>query len=313
MNAPVQGGAAAIAHGGADSPNELADGPRQAANAALEELADGRDVLDAAVAGIKVLEDDPRFNAGTGSRIRLDGTSIQMDAALMHSDGRFGAVAALERVQHPILVARDVLDSPHLLIVGDGANRLARALGLPDYDPTVAEIAAECADIRKRLMEADGSSPWGTYDWRRAWNYARSLEEAGFTQDAIGNDTVGCVVRDTAGNFAAALSTGGTSTTLRGRVGDTPILGAGLYAGRGAAIAATGDGERIVEATLARLGYEAMRRGSTAQAVADSYVEQLAPKGPIGVIALDAHGYGAAMGTTMAWAFVSADGQEASS
>ncbi len=305
--------AAVIAHGGADSPNESSDGPKRAANAGLEALARGADVLQAAITTIEVLEDDPRFNAGTGSRVRLDGHSVQMDAGLMHSDGRFGAVAALERVQHPIRVAREVLDSPHLLIVGDGANRLARALGLPDYDPTVEEVRAECERIRARLESADGASPWSQYDWRRAWNYERSLEDAGFGKHAVGTDTVGCVVRDAHGNYASALSTGGTSTTLRGRVGDTPILGAGLYAGPQAGLAATGDGELIVEATLARLGYEALRTGASPQEVADRYVSEIGKKGSIGVIALDAERWGTATATTMAWAYRDSTGQCASS
>lgn len=304
---------AAISHGGADSPNAFHDGPARASQAALNRLSETNDVLAAVMAGISVLEDDPRFNAGTGSRVRLDGHTIQMDAALMHSDGRFGAVAALERVRNPIVVAREVLDSPHLLIVGDGATRLARALGIEAYDPTVAEVQAECAAIREKLTAAKDEDPWANYNWRRAWNYETSLVEAGFDRHAIGTDTVGCCVRDAHGNFAAALSTGGTSTTMRGRVGDTPILGAGLYAGTVGAIAATGDGERIVEATLARLGYERIRRGDAVQAIAESYANELGAQGSIGVIALDAKNYGAATASTMAWAYAAADGITAAS
>src|SRR5687768_12941689 len=98
--------AAAIAHAGVGSGPALSDGPRKAVDAALAALESGADPLDAAVAGAVILEDDPRFNAGTGSRVRIDGATVQMDASLMRSDGKFSAVAAIERVKNPIVVAR---------------------------------------------------------------------------------------------------------------------------------------------------------------------------------------------------------------
>lgn len=292
---------AAIAHGGEGSPNADWDGPCRAVDAALADLARTGDVLSAAVAGTRVLEDDPRFNAGTGARIRLDGESIQLDASIMHSDGRFGAVAGVERVQNPILVAREVLRSPHLFLAGDGATRLARRMGLPDYDPATPEMKASLAEVRARL-EAAPPREWGDFDWRRLWNYQRSLDEAGFTKHQLGTDTVGCVVRDADGRFAAALSTGGTSTTMRGRVGDVPIYGAGLFAGDAGAVACTGDGEHIVRALLAKETYDALRAGIPAQAAADAAVAKLKERAAIGVILLSRTEAAAAVGTTMAWA-----------
>src|SRR5438094_555424 len=106
---------AAVAHGGVGTPAADSDGCRAAVDAALAALAAGADPVDAAVAGTVVLEDDPRFNAGTGSVVRLDG-SVQMDASVMDSGGRFGAVAAVERVKNPVVVARAVLETPHLLL-----------------------------------------------------------------------------------------------------------------------------------------------------------------------------------------------------
>src|SRR5947207_8868597 len=111
--------AAAVAHGGVGSPAAHSDGCRRAVDVALAALTADPDPLAAAVAGALVLEDDPRFNAGTGSVVRLDGT-IQMDAAVMTSDGRFGAVAGIERVKNPALVAQAVLATPHLFLAGDG-------------------------------------------------------------------------------------------------------------------------------------------------------------------------------------------------
>ena len=158
---PPGSGPAAIAHGGADSPDADWDGPKRAVDAALAVLAHGGNVLDAAQAGTVILEDDPRFNAGTGARIRLDGTTVQLDASLMSSSGEFGAVAAMEGVKNPILVARAVLDSPHLLVAGDGATRLARQLGHAPYDPATAEVRATCGKIREELLRAAPESEWG--------------------------------------------------------------------------------------------------------------------------------------------------------
>ncbi|TPW16836.1 MAG: beta-aspartyl-peptidase (threonine type) [bacterium] len=120
-----------IVHGGAGAPAELADGPEKAAEAGLAHLLAHGLPLEAAVEAARVMEDDPRFNAGTGSNLRLDGARIQMDASVMSDDGRFGAVMALERTQNPILVARAVMETPHLMLAGEGALNLARKLGLP--------------------------------------------------------------------------------------------------------------------------------------------------------------------------------------
>ncbi|MCA9602632.1 MAG: isoaspartyl peptidase/L-asparaginase [Myxococcales bacterium] len=291
---------AAIAHGGADSDDAHWDGPQRAVDAALNALERGEDVVDAAIAATKVLEDDPRFNAGTGSKIRLDGESIQLDASLMHSSGRFGAVAALERVKNPILVAREVFESPHLIVVGDGATRLARRIGLAEHDVSTDDARASVAEVREALLRGDGE--WAAYDWRRAWNYDGSLEAAGLSRHTVGTDTVGCCVRDAHGNFAAALSTGGTSTTLRGRVGDVPILGAGLYASPSAAVACTGDGERILEASLALRTHDRIVDGLNAQQAADTAVDGLRTRGSIGILVLTSDAMAAACGSTMAWA-----------
>src|SRR5687767_14358316 len=152
-SAPRPMRAAAIAHGGVGSGPELSDGPRAAVDAALAVLEAGGDPLDAAVAGVVVMEDDPRFNAGTGSKVRLDGKTVQMDAAVMDSGGRFGAVAVIEDVKNPVLVARAVAETPHRLIAGDGAQRFARALGHGPHDPTTPGAVEQSRKLRKRLLE----------------------------------------------------------------------------------------------------------------------------------------------------------------
>lgn len=126
---------AILTHGGAASPNANSDGCVKANEVARAVLESGGDALAAALAATVVLEDDPRFNAGTGSNLRLDGRVIEMDASIMTSDGRFGSVAAIQRVKNPILVAAKVRDTPHLTLVGEGATAFARRLGFPDFDP----------------------------------------------------------------------------------------------------------------------------------------------------------------------------------
>lgn len=296
--------AAAIAHGGVGSPPARSDGCRAAVDAALAVLEAGGDPLDAAVAGVVIMEDDPRFNAGTGSRVRIDGATVQMDASVMDSSGRFGAVAVIEGVKNPVKVARAVADTPHLLLAGDGATRFARTLGMPPYDPATEEMRAATAAIQEQLRRADPSLPasWKDFNWRSKWNFERTLEEAGLAEKDAGSDTVGVVVRAADGRFAGALSTGGTAITLRGRVGDVPIFGAGLYAGGKGATAATGRGERIVEAGLARSVHEWLEAGASAADAAERAVRELKGKGEIGVIVADPVDLAAAADRPMAWA-----------
>lgn len=257
-----------IVHGGAGAPPDLVDGPEAAAKAALDHLLRHGDPLEAAVLAARVMEDDPRFNAGTGSNLRLDGARIQMDASVMADDGRFGAVMALERTQNPILVARAVIDTPHLMLAGDGAQNLARRLGLPDYDPitTKARLKFE----RWRL-----ESPVVPHDqWRN------------FPEDIRAHDTIGAVVRSSDGRFAVSCSTGGTTMMLLGRVGDSPIYGAGLYAGPAGAVTATGEGEEIIRRFLSLRVYERMARGESAEAAGRAELDAIPADIGVGLIAI---------------------------
>jgi beta-aspartyl-peptidase (threonine type) len=291
---------AAVAHGGVGTPAEQSDGCRTAVDAALTALAAGASAADAAVEGAKVLEDDPRYNAGTGSVVRLDG-SVQMDASVMDSTGAFGAVAAIERVRNPVMVARAVMETPHLLLAGDGATLFARRLGHPDHDPVTAERRAGVEALKARLRAAGPDLPdfWRDPEqWRRLWNYQQPPEALGLGS----SDTIGIVVRGAQGDFAAALSTGGTSLMLRGRVGDVPIFGAGLFAAAGAAVAATGLGERIVERLLARTTAGWLADGDDAQHAAERAVALVGAGAPIGVVLLTATEMAGASDRPMAWA-----------
>jgi L-asparaginase/beta-aspartyl-peptidase (threonine type) len=260
------------------------DGTDPAAAKALQVLRAGGRALDAALAGVVVLEDDPRFNAGTGANIRLDGKTIQMDAACMDgASGGFGAVAAIERVKNPVLVARRVMDTPHILIVGEGATRFARAMGFPDYDPTCAENRARFKRVQDILKGSDPRQleAWKRYDWKGGWNFPTPLKEA------LGSpDTVGCVTRDAQGQFAAAISTGGTTITFYGRVGDVPMFGAGIYAGPKGAVACTGNGEDIVKHLVAKAAYDLLARGLSAQAAVDQALAAFPERIDLGLIAI---------------------------
>lgn len=286
-----------ITHGGAGAPSKFKDGCRASAELGLTRLDATGDPLEAVVAAAVHLEDDPRFNAGTGSGLRLDGRTIQMDAAVMNSDGHFGAVMALERTKNPILVARAVADTPHLMIAGEGALRLARKLGHPDYDP-VSERAREKyahwkgqwrAILDRRAARGaatpdepfpDGplspESPWVNVILEEWWN---------FPEEFRAKDTIGAVARGRDGRYAVANSTGGTSVMLLGRVGDSPIFGAGLYAGPAGAVAATGEGEEIIRRILCYKVYERMAGGASAEYACRVELEAVPHHIAVGLIA----------------------------
>ncbi|HTS52485.1 MAG TPA: isoaspartyl peptidase/L-asparaginase family protein [Burkholderiales bacterium] len=199
-------------------------------------LAGGGAALDAVTAAVAALEDDPSFNAGTGSVLNRDG-EVEMDAAVMTGhDLAFGAVAAIRRVRNPVLVARCVMErSGHALLAGEGAVRFAREQGFGDYDPVTAGA-------------------------RAAFERARADLRLG---------TVGAVALDSAGRLAAATSTGGVLLKLAGRVGDTPLPGAGTYATQGAAVSATGKGELMMRVLAAKSICDLAAAGLSAQDAAD--------------------------------------------
>ena len=290
-----------VTHGGVGSRRELSDGPQAAADSALRVLARGGAALDGAIAGTVVLENDPRFNAGTGANIRLDGKTIQMDAAVMNSAGRFAAVGCIERVRNPVLVARAVMDStPHLFLVGEGATRFAHRLGFADVVPVSPEAEEKYRARMKRQAEVFGRTDTTYFDWRRYWNFPGPMP-ADMAEWGRHGDTVGSVARDATGAFAATLSTGGTSVTLYGRVGDVPIYGCGLYAGPAGAVACTGEGEEIIKRTMARAVYQRMERGVAARQALEQTVAEFPAQFDLGLIAVDRAGWGAAANRSMAF------------
>jgi isoaspartyl peptidase/L-asparaginase-like protein (Ntn-hydrolase superfamily) len=290
-----------VTHGGVGSPPSLRDGTRTAADSAFRMLARGSSSLDAAIAAAVVMENDPRFNAGTGANIRLDGKTVQMDAALMTSAGRFAAVAAIERVRNPILVARAVMDStPHLMLAGQGATNFAHKIGFADEVPISAEAEKKYRARMRRQAEVFGRTDTTYFDWRRYWNFPGPMPADILEWKKYG-DTVGSVARDASGTFSATLTTGGTSVTLYGRVGDVPIYGCGLYAGPAGAVALTGEGEEIIKRAMARTIYERMAKGVSARTAVDEAVRAFPAKFDLGIIAVDRKGWGVAANRPMAY------------
>ncbi|WP_296945871.1 isoaspartyl peptidase/L-asparaginase [uncultured Massilia sp.] len=281
----TQQGYAIVVHGGAGSPREYDDGCERAARLAVEELGISGDALEAAIAAVAAMEDDGRFNAGTGSVLCLDGATVEMDASIMDTRGRLGAVACVQGVRNPVLLARAVAETPHWLLAGDGANRFAAAIGHPVH----TAISQRQRDAHEKVVKSlSGSLPAmpgidpQAKAFLRFWNYQTPLE----LPENAACDTVGAVVRGPDGHFAVALSTGGSAPSLLGRVGDTPIIGSGFYAGPAGAVAATGIGEQIVRHLLARTVYGWIEDGMPLDRALERGIALFDPAVPVGLIAV---------------------------
>lgn len=321
-----------LTHGGQGSPASRSDGPAAAAEAAWAALTSGAERREAAIEAIAILEDDPRFNAGKGANLRLDGRTIQCDAAIMDVDDggrpRFGAVSGLSGVRSPVRVARQVMDTPHLLIAGEGARAFAERHEAELVPLETPQARAKLERGWTRLFE-ERYPTWKGFDWRAAWNYevaapadldaalalARGEPVEGEEGSEGGDepetrDTVGVVLRTAEGDYVAALSTGGTTLALRGRVGDVPQLGAGLFAGPAGAVAATGRGEAIVRERVAARVYELMADGVAPRQAIELATRDITPREGVGVIAVSGLGYAAAATSQMAWAVRTEGGLE---
>jgi len=231
-------------------------------------LARGGSSLDAVQAAIVILEDSPNFNAGKGAVFTRDGKN-ELDAAIM--DGRTlgaGAVAGLHHVKNPVLLARRVMEnSPHVMMVGDGAEEFARQQGIEMVPPSYFRTEQSWQELQRHLATEKGSGKKGT---------------------------VGAVALDQAGNLAAGTSTGGLTGKRWGRVGDVPIIGAGTYANnRSCAVSATGVGEFFIRNVVAHsICTLVEHRGMSIEEAADAVVIRLLgeQKGEGGVIAMDRNG-----------------------
>ena len=271
----IHGGAGVVA---ADVTPQREKAVRAALQRALEsgyaQLKAGKPALDAVTAVITVLEDDPLFNAGKGAVFNHDGKN-ELDAAIMDgSTLRAGSIANVHRVKNPILLARAVMEkSPHVMLVGSGAEQFAQSIGMPLVEPKYFYTAERWQQLQKALADEKAS----TADAKKAPHHG----------------TVGAVALDVHGNLAAGTSTGGMTNKRYGRVGDSPIIGAGTYANAACAVSATGWGEFYIRANAAhdicaRVEYKGEPLAQAAREVVMDVVPKLGGDG--GVIALDADG-----------------------
>ena len=277
---------ALIVHGGAGNSLKNIDGCQAAAEAGFTQLLNGSTSLEAAVTAVTAMENDGRFNAGSGSTLRLDGKTIEMDAAVMDTRNHLGAVASIQHVKNPILVANAVTKTPHWLLVGEGALRFAKMIGFSEHQHLNEKAKAGYKKLMQRMRQDPENDQWlGTPNafFVDNWNYQDSWQNA---LDRLGSSTVGAVALDTEGHFAVATSTGGCAPALMGRVGDVPIVGCGFYVGRLGAIAATGIGEYIVKQTLTHTVYRWLEDGMPLQQALDQGVALFPEQIDIGLIGI---------------------------
>ncbi len=279
---------ALIVHGGAGawrpgSDDDALDGTRAAVAAGRAILDAGGSALDAACASAVVLEDNPIFNAGTGSVLNVDGF-VEMDACVMVSDAaRVGAVSAIQRVKNPILIARQVMEeTDHVMLAGDGAQRFARVMGHGDHDPITAARKADWQDKKAKLEVAVGTSGKG----------ATKIRHFLMSHPEYAGGTIGAVALDARGVLCACTSTGGVTMKLVGRVGDTPLPGCGTYASTLAASSATGTGEYVIRALACRQISDNVEKGMSLAAAMDAVLIGLGRDfdADVGFIGIDASG-----------------------
>lgn len=234
--------------------------------------------LDAVVAAIKVLEDSPLFNAGKGAVFTRAGKN-ELDASIMEGkEQKAGAVASTTTIKNPITAARAVMDkSPHVLIVGPGADSFAKEVGLEIVDPSYFRVEKRWQDLQNFLQAEN--------DKKKAASYQMPRPHWG---------TVGAVALDSKGNLAAGTSTGGLTGKRPGRVGDSPIIGAGTYAdNEGVGVSATGQGEFFIRVGVAHeinslVKYKNLSLKAATDSVIKDRLTRMGAEG--GVIALNKSG-----------------------
>jgi|UniRef100_A0A7V3PTK9 beta-aspartyl-peptidase (threonine type) len=264
-----------ICHGGAGTITEKEDYARGLAQA-IEEgyrlLRQGAGAMEAVLKAVVILEDNPVFNAGTGSSLTIDEIA-EMDAGIMTQNGRFGGVTCIRNVKNPILVAEKVMtETDHLILSGEGAIAFARKIGFPEYNPVT-----ERAQRRLNEVRASGSR-----------FFPKINQRLGIPESKSG--TVGAVAIDRNGNIVAATSSGGIVGRLTGRVGDSGVPGAGVYASPYGGVSCTGHGEEILRMLLGKEIVDRMKTLPAQTAITLALAEAKRKKVLCGAIAIDARG-----------------------
>ncbi|CAM5316313.1 Isoaspartyl peptidase/L-asparaginase OS=Rhodanobacter lindaniclasticus OX=75310 GN=B1991_01550 PE=4 SV=1 [Rhodanobacter lindaniclasticus] len=250
----------------------------QALEAGHARLKAGDSALDAVAAAITVLEDDPHFNAGKGAVFTHDGTN-ELDAAIMDGDSlRAGAVAGVEHVKNPILLARAVMEhSQHVMLSGAGAEEdFAKEQGITLVDAAYFRTDARWQQLQQALKEDATKQPHADVETAKHFG------------------TVGAVALDAHGHLAAGTSTGGMTDKRWGRIGDSPIIGAGTYANDGCAVSGTGWGEFYIRTVAAhQICMKVTQMRVPLKRAAAEVINQQIPSmgGNGGAIALDAQGH----------------------
>jgi beta-aspartyl-peptidase (threonine type) len=301
-NAPTW---AILVHGGAGviDRGQLSPAQEAAYRAALAQVVEagsavldaGGSALDAVEAAIHLLEDDPLFNSGRGAVFTAEGR-IELDASIM--DGATlaaGAVAGVTRTRSPLSLARAVMEkSPHVMMMGAGADAFSQSQGLEQVEPSYFATQRRWRSLENFLKAHDLPIP------AKPQGLDQPDPANGLAHDEGKHGTVGVVALDLNGDVAAGTSTGGTTGKQWGRVGDSPIIGAGTYASNSAcAVSATGSGEYFIRLTVARdIAALVELKGMSLQAAADEVVQKklTALGGDGGIIAVAPDGQ-------LAWSF----------
>lgn len=277
-----------IVHGGAwaipDAWKESSvSGVKKAAQKGYECLLKGGTAVDTVEAAVRILEDDPTFDAGHGS-VLTEELTVEVDAMIM--DGQTlesGAVAAVTGVANPVSLARHVMeDTPHSLLVGNGALKYAKKIDFPILSDPLALISEESR------LQLEGNK-----NFKEAVLSGYNTETCNTgTVVNPGHDTVGAVAMDSSGQLACATSTGGISLKMPGRVGDSPLIGCGGYANEEGAVSTTGHGESIMKTLLAREVVCNMEGGYPPDFACTKALEKMFEQvgGQGGAIAINKHG-----------------------
>jgi beta-aspartyl-peptidase (threonine type) len=294
---------AIVVHGGAGSlapeRTEIVQaGCKEAVLVGWRILQDGGSALDAVEAAVRALEDNPQYNAGTGSSLNAEG-NIEMDAGVMEGHTlRVGAIAGVEHIKNPIMLARCVLESSHVLLIGPGAEEFALEQGMSLYARQELLTQRQYEIWQKIRAEhlAQEQEPsylrreFGSLAARDVPKVTPSLVSPQESEEKHG--TVGAVAVDTHGRLAAATSTGGTHYKYPGRVGDSPLVGCGFYADEQAAVSCTGHGEDFIRLLIAKRAADYVARGMSARDAAEATIAVLSTKatGEGGLIIVDHQG-----------------------
>jgi beta-aspartyl-peptidase (threonine type) len=256
-------------------------------------LTEGGSALDAVEAAVRIMEDSPLFNAGKGSSFGFDGL-VEMDAAIMDGSSlEAGAVAGVRDVKNPITLSRRVMEqAPHVFLTGSGAEAFARKQGIPSTEPEYFHTDRRWRALQ-RVKEREVAE--GTSQPPDTTGEASESDDNEEGSNPVFMGTVGAVALDPQGNLAAATSTGGSTNKRWGRVGDSPIIGAGTYAGSRCAVSCTGWGEFFIRNVVAydinaRMEYRGVPLAQAADEVVMQLLEEQEPATG-GVVSLSRDGH----------------------